>query len=697
MQLVMGDESEWEEPGAESDQPSREQTVAAALAAIGDHAHREGRTKVAQIAADLLGSVGQGHSREDGASLLEERMSDGIARLQQALAAAEQGGQASDPAAAQPESPAPESSTKAPRPLALNQDPELLADFVLESREHLETIERELLTLEHDPANHEALHAVFRGFHTIKGLAGFLEMHAVQEVAHETETALDLARNGKLAISAAVIDVVLASADYLKGALAGVEASIKTRTAPEAADNRALKERIRGFTEAPTETAAPPAEAAPVKAALVKAAPMEAPAMAPPAPASPVAGSGAPAAPQPAPKGVVPGAGSLQASAVKVDTAKLDHLVDMVGEMVIAQSLMHHDPDLAASPRLQRKLQQLKRVTTDVQRTAMAMRMVPVAQLFQRMARLVRDLSRKTGKKVELAISGEDTELDRNIVEVLADPLMHMVRNALDHGLEPPEERSAAGKPETGNLALRAYHQSGQIVIEIGDDGRGLSRERILRKAREKGLAASEEALSDNDVFNLIFEPGFSTAERITDVSGRGVGMDVVKRNIARLRGRIDIRSVAGQGATFLLKLPLTLAIIDGLVVQVGGERYVVPIATVREMLRPVAGDVFTVQGRGEMVMVRGGLLPLIRLHRRFGVAPRTEDPAAGVLLVTETVARRFCLLVDDLLGKQEVVIKSLGEGLKNVPGVAGGAILGDGRVGLILDLEGIAGAASDG
>jgi len=373
-----------------------------------------------------------------------------------------------------------------------------------------------------------------------------------------------------------------------------------------------------------------------------------------------------------------------------VDTGKLDFLVDMAGELVIAESLVRHDGDLLAvkSPGLQRKMVQLTRITAELQKTAMAMRLVPVGPLFRRMARLVRDLSRQFGKQVQMETHGDEIELDRTIVEELSDPLMHMVRNAMDHGIETPEQRCKAGKDPTARVSLRAYHQSGQVVIEIADDGKGLGRERILAKAIERGLVQSGEGRSDTEVWNLIFEPGFSTAQQVTNVSGRGVGMDVVRRHIEKLRGRIEIRSAEGEGTSFLLKLPLTLAIIDGLVVAVGQERYIVPLFGVRELFRPNDDSIWTVQQRAEMALVRGTLLPVLRLYRRFGVEPRSTDPKQGVLVVAEVEGSRFCLLVDELIGKQEVVIKSLGETFKNVSGVAGGAILGDGRVGLILDLE---------
>jgi two-component system chemotaxis sensor kinase CheA len=377
---------------------------------------------------------------------------------------------------------------------------------------------------------------------------------------------------------------------------------------------------------------------------------------------------------------------------VRVETAKLDHLMDMVGEMVIAQSLIRNNPVLTSlqNPRLLGDLSQLARITADVQRTTMGMRMIPMGQLFQRTARMVRDLSRKTGKVVELETSGEETVVDKNIAEELSDPLLHMVRNSLDHGIESPADRKAAGKNPTARVRLAAYHQAGQIVIEISDDGRGLDKAKILGKARQRGLIQDGAHLSENDIFHLIFEPGFSTADQISDISGRGVGMDVVRKNVQKLRGRIDIKSVSGKGATFILSLPLTLAIIDGLVVNIGGYRYIVPIFDVKEMIRPTEDMLSSVQGRDEMALIRGRLLPIVRLSQRFGVKAKSDNICDGLLVVAECEGKQFCLLVDDLVGKQEVVIKSLGETLKNITGIAGCAILGDGRVGLILDMHGI-------
>jgi two-component system chemotaxis sensor kinase CheA len=568
---------------------------------------------------------------------------------------------------------------------AWGSDPELLADFFMESKDHLASIERELLRLEQDAGNKGSIDSVFRSFHTMKGLGGFLGLPAFQEVAHEVESLLESVRQGRLTVTTEIIDVVLASADHLKREVGWLEKTAAGKPAGEPADHGPLLEVVRGAQEG-GNTPKPVVEVPAIEVAPV-----------PPATNSPAAEAQEghePAATHGEGKRRVP----LEANFVKVDTGKLDFLVEMAGELAIAQSMIEHDGHLHAvgNPRLQRNLSQLARITAEVQKTTMAMRMVPIRQLFQKSARLVRDLTKKSGKRAELEVSGEDTELDRTIVEQLADPLMHMIRNAADHGVESPAERVAAGKNPTARIHLRAYHQAGFIVVEVGDDGRGLNRQKILLKALERGLVQEGAVLSDKEVFNLIFEPGFSTAEVVTDVSGRGVGMDVVRKHLQKLRGRIDIESRPGNGSTFFLKLPLTLAIIDGLVVKTGGERYIIPIYAVREIFRPKAETRFTLEDREEMVLVRGSLLPVTRLYQRFGVRPRTEELHEGVLVVVETAAKSFCLMVDEVIGKQEVVIKSLGDMFKRLPGIAGGAILGDGRVGLILDMDTVLGETAN-
>lgn len=573
---------------------------------------------------------------------------------------------------------------------SIAEDPELIRDFVNEAAEHLASIESEVLVLERDPTAADPLHAAFRSFHTIKGLAGFLELNDIREVSHEVETLLDRARNGQLAVTPAVIDVVLESADYLKRAISWVNAGLggEAGDPPPFAGLLTKVEQVLGAEDAGAGRSEPvesrTIEILPKPVSLVRAS----------SEAVQLERTNERTVLERRDETEKPSGertAEIATFTVRVDATKLDYMMDMVGELVIAQSLLAHAPELGhPEGGLQRNLQQLGRITGEVQRMAMSLRMTPVQTLYTRMTRLVRDLARKTGKRVRLEISGEETELDKTIIEQLGDPLMHMVRNSLDHGLEPADERVGKGKPPEGVLRLAASHQAGHIVIEVSDDGRGLNTEKILRKAREKGLVPEGSSPSENEIFHLIFEPGFSTADQITEVSGRGVGMDVVRKQIQGLRGRIEIHSTPDRGSTFLLKLPLTLAIIDGLIVQVGAERYIMPISSVREMLRPTPEALFTIENRAEMAMIRGELLPVLRLDRRFRIPGAVQNPCEGLFVVVESEGRCFCLLVDAMLGKQEVVIKNLGETFRHVAGISGGAILGDGRVGLILDVNGL-------
>jgi two-component system, chemotaxis family, sensor kinase CheA len=601
---------------------------------------------------------------------------------------------------------------QAPAQSSLNAfaaDPEMIAEFITESREHLVAIVDNLLQLEQDNLSVEVIHAIFRGFHTIKGLAGFLELGAIQEVAHEVETLLDLARTSQLTITPPVVDVVLESTDSLRQQIGWLEQALRGGPAATTASNVGLLARIRAASKPGMATVVPPGVQPPETIPDLASSEM------PMAREGPVAarvwverradreqldasGEKRTGAPAIDPTEVVtPGPAreerrASDTSSVRIETEKLDHLMNMVGELVIAQTLISHNPSLGEikDSRLAGDLNQLTRITADVQRITTSMRMVPIGLQFQKTARLVRDLARKVGKQIVLVTSGEDTELDKTIAEQLSDPLLHMVRNSIDHGIETPDQRIRMGKDSTARIRLAAYHRSGQIVIEIVDDGRGLDREKILSKATERGLVKPGEQLSDNEIFLLIFEAGFSTAEKLTDISGRGVGIDVVRKHVQKMRGRIDIQSEAGRGTTFFLKLPLTLAIIEGLVVVVGEHRYILPVFAVTEMFRPEPAVLSTVQGKGEMAIVRGRLLPVVRLHARFELEPRSRELSEGMLVVVESEGKRFCLFVDDLIGKQEVVIKGLGETFKDVAGLAGCAILGDGRVGLILDIDGI-------
>ena len=558
----------------------------------------------------------------------------------------------------------------------LRDDPEMADLFLAEALDHLGTIEAALLALDERPGDVTLLNDIFRPFHTIKGNAGALGVTSVQEVAHRVENLLDLARSGRRTMGPADVDVVLRAVDVLTSMIRDVGARLAgqpgTDLAPVAhALIASVDMLISGEADAHAQTSAgglKPSHPEDVKAPVSE--------TVRPEPASENAGS--------ARRGE-------EVASIKVDTRKLDSLVDAVGELIIVQSLIQEDPLLAnhVDQRLAGNLGQLKRITAGLQRSAMALRMVPIRQAFQKVSRIVRDLSRKADKSVELVLTGEDTELDRKVVEEITDPLMHMVRNSIDHAIEPPAVRKAAGKRPQARLALSAYHQGGHIVIEIADDGKGLDTEKIKARALERGLIAPGASPSVEEINALIFEPGFSTAEKVTEISGRGVGMDVVRRNIDALRGRIEITTEPGKGTTFFIRLPLTLAVLDGLIVGVGRERFVMPTTGVRESLRPLPSQVHKVQGAPRLVQVRDSLLPLVALGELFGL-PHESDPCKATVVVVEDTGSRVGLVVDALLGKQEVVIKSLGETFASVRGLAGGAILGDGRIGLILDAHGI-------
>ncbi len=379
---------------------------------------------------------------------------------------------------------------------------------------------------------------------------------------------------------------------------------------------------------------------------------------------------------------------------LRVATDKVDKLINLVGELVINQSMLNEviqDFNMAKLPRLQEAVAEMERASRELQERVMGIRMLPIKHAFGRFPRLVRDLATTCGKKIELKTSGEETELDKTVIEAIADPLTHLIRNSVDHGLETPEERIAAGKPETGTVALHAFHEGGNIVIEITDDGRGLNRDRILKKAYERGLLSeSDPTPSDETIYNLIFHPGFSTAATVTDLSGRGVGMDIVKQSVQALSGSITLNSTPGAGTRFRIRLPLTMAILEGLSLRVGDEVYILPLTSIVESIRPKAGDVRMVAGQTEVAIVRGEVLPILRLYQLFGAKPYITDPTRGLLVIVENEERKVALLVEELIGQNQVVIKSLESNYRKVDGIAGATILGDGRVALIVDVPGL-------
>jgi two-component system chemotaxis sensor kinase CheA len=555
---------------------------------------------------------------------------------------------------------APQLAPAGPKPAAqdprLDTDGELLKDFIAESCERIAGAEAAIMALESNPQDKEQINTVLRAFHTVKGASGFLGLDRIQELAHLAENLLIAAREGRVAMTGASADLALASCDVLR-------AMVKSRD-PAGAAPEPDEARFAELTQRLGNVAA-----------------------------ARCAGTNAPQAPQevrPDAQGANHDA-QAQPQGVRVNAQRLDDLVDMVGELLIAHSIVAQNPLVTgmADQRLTRGVSHAGKILRSLQDLSLRMRMVPLRSTFGKLARLVRDLSRRSGKAIRFVTSGEDTEIDRNMVEALGDPLVHMIRNSVDHGIEPAQQRSDAGKPAEGTIRLSAFHSAGNVVIELQDDGKGLDAGAILKQAISRGLVAADHDMTDAEIHSLIFLPGLSTATRVTEISGRGVGMDVVKRSIDSLRGKIEVRS-SSHGATFTLRLPLTLAIADAMLVKVGAEQFLLPTISIEHSFRPAGGAIHTVTGSGEMVMSRGQLLPLFRLHKLFGINGAVADPHRALLMVVEGGGRRCALMVDELCGQQQVVIKSLGRLFQGIPGVAGGAVLGDGRVGLILDTAGL-------
>jgi two-component system chemotaxis sensor kinase CheA len=548
-------------------------------------------------------------------------------------------------------------------------DPGLVAEFVTESTEYVQGAEACLLGLEINPDDMEAVRTVFRAFHTIKGTSAFLGFNLVSEFAHRAENLLSRIRDREIRYGGGYADLALRSIDMLKELLVSVEgyAPGKTLIRPGSYD------RLLAILADP-EAAGYSGETC---GGLQ--------------PAATAGGSAGSVAPQPAASQQSKSSGETVES-VRVSTERLDRLIDMVGELVIANSMVVQDEKVVdrSDHGLTRKVAHMAKIVRELQDHSMSMRMIPLRGTFQKMARVVRDVARKSGKSVRFVSDGGDTEMDRNMVDVINDPLVHMLRNSVDHGIESPDEREKKGKPQEGEVSIAAYHSGGSVVIEIVDDGRGICRDGVIRKALERGLIQQDQALTESEVFALIFEPGFSTAEKVTSVSGRGVGLDVVKKGIDALRGRIEVRSEPGEGCTFLLRLPLTMAIIDGMVVSAGAERYIIPALSVVRSLRPEPSSIWTILEGGEVLSLDGDLLPLIPLGTTFAVKGAQADPTQAIAVVVESEGKRAAVLVDDLLGKQQIVVKSLGKAFGHIQGISGGAIMPDGRVGLILDVSGL-------
>jgi two-component system, chemotaxis family, sensor kinase CheA len=637
----------------------------------------------------------------------------------------------------------PQSSNGADRPVASTDtaagsepltlpaaaDPELVGAFITESADLIANAEETLLALEVNPDDTDAISTVFRAFHTIKGTSAFLELSLISDLAHRAESILSQVRDGEIRYEGGYPDLALRAVDMLKALISAVQGALDGTPyfRPDGYDELhwALSHpEAAGKLDAAAEPSPPPVETSPstegigtdgasgpseafelfgdavpdrlVDAEPTPEPPVPEPESVSPSPAEePVSGS-----PRSRPGGrLETSARGVVDASVRVPIDRLDRFIDMVGELVVAHSMVTQDQVVVDGGHhdLQKKVAQTGKIVRELQNMSMSMRMIPLKATFQKMARLVRDLSRKAGKTVAFETEGDDTEIDRNMVDIINDPLVHMVRNAVDHGLESPDDRESVGKPRTGGVWLSAYHAAGNVVVEIADDGRGLDRDAILERAVERDMISPGEHLSDREIFNLIFEPGFSTARTVSEVSGRGVGMDVVKTNIESIRGQVEVQSRPGEGSVFRMSLPLTLAIIDGMVVRVSTQKYVIPTVSIVRSVQPEAAELVNVLRRGEMLRLQGRLIPLFRLAELFEVDGAEADPTRAIVVVVEDDGRQVGLLVDELIGSQQIVIKTMGDALGDISGISGSAIMPDGRVGLILDVGGLVRIAGTG
>lgn len=618
---------------------------------------------------------------------------------------------------------------------------ELLEDFLVESFELIEQIDHDLVELESNPDDLELLNRIFRVAHTVKGSSSFLNFDILTELTHHMEDVLNKARHGELKITADVMDVVLKSVDMMKGLLVSIRDN--GNDSSSGIDISQICPQLTAISEGQSSAAAPAPEPAsePAPAAtdippsampedidpntlsedqvnaeierLLKvrkaedearraakgsgggAAPATAPAA---APATPVADKPAAAA-KPAGDGAnTPAKASANASdqTIRVEVGRLDYLMNLVGELVLNKNRLltiYNDVEERYDgeqflEELNQVVSSLSLVTTDVQLAVMKTRMQPVAKVFNKFPRVVRDIGRDLNKQIDLIISGEETELDKSIVEEIGDPLTHIIRNSCDHGIEDPATRKAAGKPEKGTIELKAYNEGNHIVIEIVDDGKGIDADAIRIKAVERGLISENEAdtMSNKEIYSIIFRPGFSMAAKVTNISGRGVGMDVVKTNVEKLHGVIDIDSEIGKGTTLKLKIPLTLAIIQSLLVGTQEEIYAIPLANVNETVRVSVDNIYTIEGKN-VLRLRDEVLSLVRLSDLFGVKQVLESGDQTYVVVISVAETKLGIIVDNLIGQEEIVIKSLGSYLANIDGIAGGTIRGDGRVTLIVDV----------
>lgn len=542
-------------------------------------------------------------------------------------------------------------------PLPPDTDPSLLADFVAESREALADAEAALLVLETGPDDRAAIHTVLRAFHTIKGTAGFLGLERVVAFAHQAETLLAGLRDGDARRLPPVTSLALRAVDVLRDLLDASEHALRTgRVSLPASYTETMAAMVAATAEGGVGDGGPRRT---------------------PGPAGARAGDRPPRA---------PGAGD---ATVRVPTATLDAICDLVGELVVAHAQLAEDDARrdGLAPDLAHRIARTGRIARELRHLAASLRIIPLTPTFRKFARLVRDVAQRAGKAVAFVVDGDDTEVDRGIADLIGDPLVHMLRNAIDHGIESPAERERLGKPRTGVVSLSAVRTDEAVVITLQDDGRGLDPERILAKAVRQGLVAPGTVASPHEAFRLLFAPGFSMAERVTDLSGRGVGLDVVRERIEALRGRVDLESVPGRGTTFTLRIPAAMPAADALILRVGAERYVVHAHHVERSFRPSPEQLATPGAQGEAVTWYGEDLPIVRLHRLHGVPGAAIAPAEGLLLVLRDGDRRAALLVDDLLGRHPIALGPRSAAHDPLPAVVGTVRLGDGGDGFILDV----------
>lgn len=590
------------------------------------------------------------------------------------------------------------------------EDQELLEGFLAETAELLEKLDDDLIALEKSSDDADLLNRIFRSIHTVKGASSFLGFDLLVRVTHKTEDVLNRLRKGELFVTPEIMDVILEATDLVKVLVSDIKAGD--------IQEREIDGTIAKLLPLLTESAVAPQPAQPIEAVAESQTPAEevvepASAKAEETASTPVSEPVPATIPQKSAGDVVPkksptppkpaegkGDDLSDNTTVRVDVKRLDDLMNQVGELVLERNRMiqinqnlqqGYANNLDFNDEFGKLTKRMNFVTSELQMQVLKMRMLPVEKVFKKFPRIVRSMARDLGKEVDLQIFGEETELDRSVVDEIGDPLIHLIRNAMDHGLETPEVRMAAGKPRGGTLILAAVHEGNQIIISIKDDGNGIDTDRVGRKALEKGLVTEEQlaGMSQRELFDLIFLPGFSTKDKANDLSGRGVGMDVVKTNIKKLNGLIEIKSEKGLGSEFILRLPLTLAIIQSLLVEVEGEIYSIPLSSVLETLR-VDQRQFHIIGGQEVLKLRDMVLPLVRLETVFRVQRNSEPDDFCYVVVVGSADKRMGLVVTRLVGQQEVAIKSLGNYLANIPGIAGSTILGDGRVALIIDPIGL-------